>query len=237
MVNIDIPLHQGDNIVLLENFDFSQSIFDLSEPIIPSLSTDVPTSIDVIKNAFKNYENLFKLGHVNACSVPKHLHEIQRIIQYFDVLGTCETFIKSNTPQTAFNIAGYKFFHVDRTISSRGGVGVYIRSEYPAKLIKLPNDLAQPEMIFVEITVGVVKMAVGVIYKSPLIPYSVFAAIHENIAFVTSKYEHCVILGDMNIDHLKTDSSPLKFFNSYVTEPFAFTQIVDKPTRITASTG
>ena len=236
MVNIDIPLHQGDNIVLLENFDFSQSIFDLSEPIIPSLSADVPTSIDVIKNAFKNYENLFKLGHVNACSVPKHLHEIQRIIQHFDALGICETFIKPNTPQTAFNIAGYKFFHVDRTISSRGGVGVYIRSEYPAKLIKLPNDLAQPEMIFVEITVGVVKMAVGIIYKSPLIPYSVFAAIHENVAFVTSKYEHCVLLGDMNIDHLKTDSSSLKFFNSYVTEPFAFTQIVDKPTRITAST-
>ena len=38
---------------------------------------------------------------------------------------------------------------------------------------------------------------------------------------------------DMNIDHLKIDSSPLKFFNSYFTEPFAFSQIVDKPTRIT----
>ena len=73
------------------------------------------------------------------------------------------------------------------------------------------------------------------INKSPLIPYSVFAAIHENIAFVTAKYEHCVILGDMNIDHLKINSSPLKFLNTYVTEPFALTQIVDKPTRITAS--
>ena len=94
-------------------------------------------------------------------------------------------------------------------------------------------NLVQPEMIFVEITIGVVKMVVGVIYKSPLIPYSVFAGIHENIAFVTSKYEHCIILGDMNIDHLKVDSSPLKFFNSYLTEPFALSQIVDKPTRIT----
>ena len=94
-------------------------------------------------------------------------------------------------------------------------------------------NLVQPEMIFVEITIGVVKMVVGVIYKSPLIPYSVFAAIHENIAFVTSKYEHCIILGDMNIDHLKVDSSALKFFNSYLTEPFALSQIVDKPTRIT----
>ena len=112
---------------------------------------------------------------------------------------------------------------------------MYIRSEYPAKLIKLPVDLVQPELIFVEITVGAVKMAVGVVYKSPLIPYTVFAAIHENLAFVTAKYEHCVILGDINIDHLKPDSSALKFFNSYVTEPFALTQIVEKPTRITAT--
>ena len=103
------------------------------------------------------------------------------------------------------------------------------------KQIKLPIDLVQPEMIFIEVKIGVVKMAVGVIYKSPLIPYSVFAAIHENIAFVTSKYEHCIILGDMNIDHLKIDSSALKFFNSYVTEPFALTQIVEKPTRIAAT--
>ena len=91
-------------------------------------------------------------------------------------------------------------------------------------------------MVFVEIKVGAVKMAVGVIYKSPLVPYSVFAAIHENIAFVTAKYDHCIILGDMNIDHLKIDSSALKFFNSYVTEPFAFKQIVDQPTRITNCT-
>ena len=235
MVNIEIPLHQGDNIVLSENFDFSQSIFDLPEPILPLLSGNFFTPIDIIKKKFENHDNLLKLGHVNACSVPKHLHEIERIIEYFDVFGTCETFIKPNTPKTAFNISGYNFFHVDRTMASRGGVGMYIRSEYPAKLIKLPVDLVQPELIFVEITVGAVKMAVGVVYKSPLIPYTVFAAIHENLAFVTAKYEHCVILGDINIDHLKPDSPALKFFNSYVTEPFALTQIVEKPTRIAAT--
>ena len=235
-VNQEIPLHQGDNIVLSDNFDFSQSFFNLEEPNIASLSDDFLTPSKIINKAFENYENLVKLAHVNACSIPKHLHEIDKIIQNLDILGTGETFIKPNTPKTSFNISGYNFFHVDRTISSRGGVGVYVRSEFPAKQIKLPIELVQPEMIFVEITVGVVKMAVGVIYKSPLIPYSIFAAVHENLAFVTAKYEHCIILGDMNIDHLKIDSSALKFFNSYVTEPFAFTQIVDKPTRITEDT-
>ena len=87
-------------------------------------------------------------------------------------------------------------------------------------------------MIFCEVTVGNVKIAVGTIYKSPKIPYTVFAAIHENVAFINSKYQHVTILGDFNIDHLKVDSSPLKFLNSYFTEPFAFSQIVTEPTRI-----
>ena len=172
MVDLEIPLHQGDNIVLSDNFDFSQSIFDLQEPNIPSLSDDFVTPSKMINKKFEKYHNLVKIAHVNACSVPKHLHEMEKIIHEvnLDVLGTCETFISGNTPKTSFNIPGYNFFHVDRTMSSRGGVGVYIRSEYPAKLIKLPIDLVQPEMIFVEIKIGAVKMAVGVIYKSPLIP-------------------------------------------------------------------
>ena len=240
MAETNLPLHQEDNIVLSDNFDFSQSIFDLNEPNIPSLSSDFSTSCDFINGILQNYNNLIKLAHVNSCSIPKHLHEIEITLRKtgLDALGACETFISKHTPKASFTVPGYNFFHVDRDStglgkSSRGGVGLYVREEYRAVLIKLPVELVQPEMCFVEITVGTVKIAVGVIYKSPLIPYSVLAGIHENIAFVTSKYEHCVIMGDMNIDHFKVNSSPLKFFNTYLSEPFALTQVIDKPTRIT----
>ena len=124
MASAEIPLHQEDNIVLLDNFDFSQSIFDLEEPNFVSLSNDYLTPSNVIKKKFKNYENLVKIAHVNARSIPKHLHEIDKIIQEtnLDILGTCETFISTDTPRTSFEIPGYNFFHVDRTMSSRGGV-------------------------------------------------------------------------------------------------------------------
>ena len=91
-------------------------------------------------------------------------------------------------------------------------------------------------MLFVEVTIGNSKMAIGVIYKSPLIPYSVYAAIHENLVSISSKYEHCLIMGDMNINHLLPNSSSCKFFTTYVTEPFALTQVITDPTRITATT-
>ena len=90
-------------------------------------------------------------------------------------------------------------------------------------------------MLFVEVTIGMMKMAVGVIYKSPLIPYSVYATIHENISAITNKYEHFLIMGDMNINHLQPDASPCKFFTTYVTEPFALTQVITEPTRITST--
>ena len=240
MADENIPLHQEDNVVLLDGFDFSQSVFQLNEPDIPSLSNDFITPSNEINSQLKNFENFFKLAHVNSCSIPKHLHEIINVALKtgLDAIGACETFISKHTPMASFNIPGYNFFHADRDSnkvggSSRGGVGLYVREEYPAVRIKLPVEMIQPEMLFVQITVGTVKIAVGVVYKSPLIPYSVFANIHENIAFVTSKFEHCVIMGDMNIDHLKINSSPLKFFNTYFSEPFALTQIIDKPTRIT----
>ena len=127
MASAEVPLHQGDNIVLLDHFDFSQSIFDLEETNIAPLSDEFLTPCNIILKKFENYDNLLKLAHINACSIPKNLHEIDKIIHEanFDILGVCETFISGNTPKTAFNIPGYDFFHVDRTMSCRGGVGIY----------------------------------------------------------------------------------------------------------------
>ena len=42
-----------------------------------------------------------------------------------------------------------------------------------------------------------------------------------------------LILSGMNIYHLEIDSLLIMSFDSYITEPFAFVQIVDKPICIT----
>ena len=229
-------LHQGDDIVLSEDFNFSQEIFELAETEVPQLGFDFSTVIDQINFKLKYYENLLKVAHINARSIPKHVHEIDRILQAtaIDILCVSETFISKGTPENVCKIPGYNLIHVDRDMSCRGGVAIYLNENLKYKIIKLPVKFVQPEMLFLEITVGLIKIAVGVIYKSPLIPYSIFGAIHENLVSVTSKYDHCIITGDMNIDHLKPNSPAYKFFTSYLTEPFAFTQVIDEPTRITA---
>ena len=231
----DNIFHLEDNLTLTDNFDFSQSMFDLEEPFhVAPLSDDFFTPSNYIKKIFQGCDNLLKIAHINACSIPKHLHEIAKILieSKIDILCVSETFISPNTPRAAFEIEGFNFYHLDRKVKSRGDVGCYVSSQFSAKQIKLPVDLVQPEIMFVEVKVGMVKVAVGTCYKSPLVPYTVFAGIHENIHFITSKYEHHTILGDFNIDHLKDNSSSLKNFNSYFTEPFALSQVIDKPTRI-----
>ena len=237
MTNNNIPLHQEDDIVLNPDFDFSDAIFDLNESEIPKLSNDFSTPASVINLKFKNYDNLAKLAHVNARSIPKHIHEIDKILREtrIDILGVSETFISENTPESIYQIPGYKYINKSRDKKCRGGIGIFVNENLPVRLLKLPVNFVQPEMLFIEVTIGVVKMAIGVIYKSPLIPYSVYAAIHENIVAITSKYDHCVIMGDMNINHLQPNSSACKFFTTYLTEPFAFTQMITEPTRVTAT--
>ena len=237
MNNNNIPLHQEDDIVFDNDYDFSDSFFDLNETQIPKLGIDFKTPIEKIKLKFKNFEDLLKLGHVNARSLPKHIHEIERYLleTLLDIFGVSETFISEDTPQSLYQIPGYKYINKSRDKKCRGGIGIFVNENFPVKVLKLPVDFVQPEMLFVEVTIGVVKMAVGVIYKSPLIPYSVYAATHENIVAITSKYEHVLIMGDMNINHLLPESSACKFFTTYLTEPFAFSQVITEPTRITAT--
>ena len=230
-------LHQGDNIVLTNEFNFSDSIFELTETEVAPLTGNFTTVANQINSKLKKYENLLRLGHINARSVPKHIHEIDKTLQEtdLDALGVSEHFLSKNTPENIFQVPGYNFIHVDRDMQCRGGVGLYLSEHFAYKKIHLPVKLVQPEMLFVEVTVGKIKVALGVMYKSPLIPYTIYAAIHENLVSVTSKYEHCIIMGDMNIDFLKPELSSFKFFNSYVTDPFALTQVIDEPTRITAT--
>ena len=92
----------------------------------------------------------------------------------------------------------------------------------------------QPENIFVELEVNKLKVLIGVLYKSPKERYGVFNDIFETLAFFTTKYSHCLFLGDMNIDQLSTGSAAYKFFQSNIIDPLSLTQLVKSPTRITA---
>ena len=60
--------------------------------------------------------------------------------------------------------------------------------------------------------------------------------IFETLAFLTTKYENCIFLGDFNINQLTPDKPDHKFLKNNVIEPLSLVQLIKEPTRITNNT-
>ena len=107
----DVLLHQEDELAYTENFDFSSPSFELNEPNIPTISSNLYTPSSKINSMFKKFEHLLKIGHINACSILKHIEEIDKILDEtnFDILGVSETFISPNTPESLYQLPNYNF--------------------------------------------------------------------------------------------------------------------------------
>lgn len=237
--NIDVLLNEEDDRVISGEFQFHDSLFHLKEPVFRTLNKqNFYTPSEKVNKDFENFSDYLKIGHLNTSSVPKHRDELSNLALNcdFDVLGSCETYIKEHTPKSVYSIEGYQFFHKNRDVASKGGVGLYVKNTIKAKRINLPSEPEQPEVCFVEITIGTSKIAIGEVYKSPLIPYGVFGQLHETLAFLTSRYTHILIMGDFNVDHLKKNTPALNFLNTNLVDPFALTQVIENPTRITENT-
>ena len=229
---------EPDNYIISnieEEFDFTNIAYDLQEPPIPTITGDFFTPIQILNDKLKPFKNNLTCFHINACSIPYNYDEIVRLMTEtgVDILGVSETFICEKTPKIFYEVPGYKFVHRDRNMKCRGGVGLYIRDGIDFKEIKLCRELVQPEICFIEVTLQNMKIAIGVIYKSPLISYTDYAVLLEILHPIVTKYDHQIILGDFNIDQLKPDSSACKFFRENVIEPFDFRQMITEPTRIT----
>ena len=109
-----------------------------------------------------------------------------------------------------------------------------IKNEYAknAKKINVNFKQTQPEHIFVELEINKLKFLVGVLYKSPSVRYGVFNDIFETLAFLTTKYNHCLFLGDFNINQLTTTTAEYKFFQNNIIKPLSLTQFITEPTRV-----
>ena len=198
----------------------------------------VCSPIDEMYNNLRPYENFLKFAHLNSVSIPLHRDEIYRAIKNLDIIAFSETNIKHDTPSHLYKFEGFKLFHVNREGRNNGGVGVLIKNELAkhAKKITVNYKELQPELIFVETEINNIKVLISCIYKSPSTRYGVYGDIAEILAFMSTKYDHCIIAGDMNIDFLRPNSAECRYFRNNIINPLSFTQIIDSPTRITADT-
>ena len=225
------------NHLLQELNNYQISLNENTENFI-KLGNEFKTPLQQITNDYANVSNSIRVGHLNAVSVAKHRDEIYRIMHGadMDVVLVSESNMKKDTPKSRLHMPGYKLFRRDRLHADRGGVAIYIKSCIAAKYIPLKYKELEPEMLCIEADINRTKVLIGVLYKAPKSKYWVFDNVLEELAFLTTKYDHNILMGDLNINQLQNNSAAYRYLHNSFLNPLQLTQLVTKPTRITDKT-
>ena len=139
-----------------------------------------------------------------------------------------------------FKLNEYDYINSNRSYKKGGGVGIYVTKQTQYKIRKdlNPNVGDTIETIFIEIEKTVGKnIIVGVIYRPPNGRIEIFEnAMNEILAKIDKENKICYLMGDFNIDLLKSESCD--YTNRFTEQLFtsSFIPLITKPTRITHHT-
>ena len=170
----------------------------------------------------------FGLFHVNITSLNAHIDDLKSVMARlnfnFDIIGISEhKILKDTSPSNNINISGYKEFTYEPTETDFGGTGFYIKDNLDFNQrkdlqINSPKDY---ESMFIEIIFPTKKnLIIGCIYRHPSSQISVedFTNLHFDpiLHKINLEKKHCILMGDFNIDLLKskTDNKSLVFYNN-----------------------
>ena len=221
---------------ILRNISLDDPAYDLESVEISKLNFNPTSPAAIINRDLEPYLNNFIFGHLNFRSLNKNFIEFKQVFEKtpFDAFGGCETWLTKNTPKDRFILDNFNILRADRKNKRGGGVCLYLGKQYTNfRVIKIPNVCDMPEMLWVEVVVGQIKIAIGILYKPPKIPCSAFREAYDSLIYIYSKYEHTILCGDFNVNMLNQDSYDTKVLSDSILEPFSLTQMVSSPTRIT----
>ena len=188
----------------------------------------------------------FSLMHVNVASLNAHIDDLKTVLSRlktnFDVIGISEHKIShNNLPSNNIDIPGYNEFIFEPTATTHGGTGFFIKNDLDF-MVRSDLRLNSPsnfEAMFVEIILPDRKnLIIGCIYRhgSSSLPIQKFSEDHLQplLHKISQERKECALLGDFNIDLLKS-SNAASDFNDNLSSYF-FTPFILQPTRLRAKT-
>lgn len=215
-----------------QNFDINPD-FQYNNQICANYYS--PSSFNAVKRTSDN--SSFSIIHNNVRSLQLHLDDLQahlldELNYDFDIIGISETKISSSAKQTTLNlnIPGYNFEHVPTPLLF-GGVGLYIRDKYKYSVIERTSNEAFQAM-WIEIHFENKKNIVcGIVYRQHNSPNTFLNYFDESL----EKYSDgklVYILGDFNLDLLKSESCNYSHRFLLSLQSCHFMPTIDKPTRV-----
>ncbi|XP_047027196.1 uncharacterized protein LOC124635360 [Helicoverpa zea] len=116
-----------------------------------------------------------------------------------------ESWLKPNLLSTSYPLPGFVFIRNDRLGRRGGGVAIYLRSDFPYKILATSSSpLPSAEFLFLEVSVKGAKAVVGVVYCPPSVDY--FTDLESVLESLGSEYAHYIIMGDFNTNLLAPNS-------------------------------
>ena len=161
-----------------------------------------------------NNKNDLSIFHLNTRSLAKKKENIEEFVNLInckpEIIAISETKINSNSTVN-FSIPQYFFLHVDSKTNA-GGVALYIKENIRFKVrndLNVQVDKCENLWIEIEQKPHFKKLIVGVIYRHPTYDFKTFEnkLIDLLISFEDKKCEY-VIIGDININLMMSDSNP-----------------------------
>ena len=197
-----------------------------------------PHSFAKVKNYFSKQNNSLSILHSNIRSLRKNLekfesHLLDELDFKFDIIGLSETKITNNALplDLNLNIQNYCFEYVPTPLAC-GGVGLYIRESLVYSVLeKTSNENFQA--LWIEIHQRNKKNIVcGILYRQHSCPKPFLSYLEKSLDLYNSKDKPLYILGDFNIDLLKSESCQYSFDFFLLLQSCLLFPTIDKPTRV-----
>lgn len=192
---------------------------------------------DLISKFFGN--EYFSTLHVNCRSVLSKVSELQDMLIQLpvSVLALTETWLE-NCSEDTFSIPGYQITHRPRVGSKGGDVALLMNDKLSFKPFdhsKLNISISTLECLFIRVQKKTdAGILIGVIYRPPGTPMDMFNDEMDSLLSQLLRYDkEIILLGDFNVDLLKTDSHRLTnvFYNCMSSHHLL--PVITRPTRIT----
>ena len=197
-----------------------------------------PHSFLKTKNRLLKSDNSFSILHNNIRSLKKNLenfesHVLDEIDYQFDIIGISETKITNNALpiNLNLNIPNYCLEYVPTPLSC-GGVGMYINKRLIYSVLERTSN-ENFQALWIEIHQSNKKNIIcGILYRQHSCPKSFLDYLEKALDFYSSKNKSLFILGDFNIDLLKSETCQYSHDFFLLLQSCYLFPTIDKPTRV-----
>ena len=229
----------------INNNAFGQTEEDNDDTNEASIDCKYYSSNEFVSAKFDSSKS-FSILHLNIHSIEKHIDEFRVVLAMlefkFDILCLSESkIINGFDPKVDINIDGYQSPVGTPTVSTKGGVLIYVKNGIN---FKPRNDLLiykskELESFFIEIiNPKETNTIVGVIYRHPCMDELIFIDDHlkKIIDILSNENKKIFITGDFNFDllNISKHNETFSFFDTLMSN--FFLPLISIPTKINSGT-